>query len=109
MAKRRRRVARISGLDGEFRSLATKVEDWKRQRAELADAVRGLIGSAQALLKDLGDDARTAKPAATPGIARPSTGKTRGRRRFSKEARAKMAAAMKKRWAEAKKAGKSKL
>jgi hypothetical protein len=105
MAKRRRRrVGRMSGLDEEFRSLTSKVEAWKRQRAELADGVRGLIESAQALLKDLGDDAKTAAKV----VARPSGPRPR-RRRFSKAARAKMAAAMKRRWAEAKKAGKKKL
>jgi hypothetical protein len=103
MAKRRRQTA--SGLEGKFHSLVSKVEAWKQQRAELAAAVREFIVSAEALLKDLGDTGKAS--AAKP--ARVLQAGPRSRRRFSREARAKMAAAMKKRWAEAKKAGKSKL
>lgn len=102
MAKKRRRQT-VSGLDGQFHSLVSKVEAWKQQRSELADDLRALIRSAEALLKDMGEAGR----ASVPSPAR--TARPRTRRRFSKAARAKMAAAMKRRWAEAKKAGKKKL
>lgn len=103
MAKRRRQIA--SGLDGKFRSLTTKVEAWTRQREELAADIRGLITSAGQLLKDL-DGGKITPPAV---VKSPKPKQPRRRRKLSKQGRAKLVASMKKRWAEAKKAGKSKL
>jgi hypothetical protein len=72
--------------------VAARVDALKRERAVVAAEIQAVIGAAQRMLADLGDDA---------AIARHRMRKARraGSARLSAEGRARIIAALKKRWA----------
>ena len=86
--------------------LAAKYDSWLKQRDELASEVQDYVVAGQKMLADLGQTAdlrvrQTRKQAARI--------QQKVKRTFSPAARAKLRASAKKRWAAAKKAGKTRL
>ena len=93
-----------------------KAEGWLGQRQQIAKTLQGIRDTATSLLQQLGQDAvtvvRRARRGRPPGggkrrgPGRPAGTGTRKRRKMSAEARAKISAAQKKRWAKQKAAEK---
>lgn len=104
MAKRKRRRAPARGRADKVAEsfgtalggVAARVDSWLAQRAEIAADLRNLIGNAQGMLSSLGDAAilKIGRSTATSGTG----AKTRKKRKpVSKEARAKIAEAQRRR------------
>jgi hypothetical protein len=99
MAKRQKRGRPAGGaatLGQMLRGVASKIENWRSTRDEIAGELSGIVSAAQGMLSELGVSAaprrgrpgRTRKPAAV-----------RTRRKMSAKARKAISDAQKKRWA----------
>lgn len=89
-----------------------KAQGWLGQRKQIATTLEGIRDTATKLLSDLGHEAqRIVRRGRPPGSGERGPGRPKGsgrkRRKMSAEARAKISAAQKKRWA-VKKAGEKK-
>jgi len=80
--------------------VAARVDALKKQRQEVAEELRALISTAQGMLAELGDDAVVLRRRAEK-VVRPTAKK--GKRQLSPEGRARLVAALKKRWAKVRK------
>ena len=99
MAQRRRDRSLSSAatvVGGSLGRVAAKVDALKKQRQEVARELRELISTAQAMLADLGDDAVVAGRRARKAVRRVTR---KRKRQLSPEGRARLVAAVKKRWA----------
>jgi len=118
MAKRGRRGNAVlnrtaAQLGRVLGTVAARVEALAGERSVLRAELQSVIDGATAMMRELGDTARTAGRAgrraatrAAAATARPSAGRRRGgraKRVFSPEARARMAEAARKRWAKVRK------
>jgi hypothetical protein len=88
----------------------TKAEGWLGQRKQIAKHLEEIRDTAAHLLTELGHEAQAAMRGGRAGYAKRGPGRPAGaprkRRKMSAEARAKIAAAQKKRWAKVKAAEK---
>ena len=75
-----------------------KAEGWLGQRQQIAKTLTGIRDTASDLLRQLAGGGARMAAAVRRGAGRPK-GSGRKRRKMSKEARAKISAAQKKRWA----------
>ena len=103
MAKRRRGGnldSAATAVGGSLGRVAAKVDALKKQRQEVAQELRDLIGTAQAMLADLGDDAVVLRRRARRVVRRATK---KRKRQLSPEGRARLVAAVKKRWAKVRK------
>ena len=80
--------------------VAAKVDALKKQRQEVARELRELISTAQTMLADLGDDAVVLRRRARKAVRRVTK---KRKRQLSPEGRARLVAALKKRWAKVRK------
>src|SRR5262245_16587699 len=104
-------AATAHDLSTALETLKTKVDEANEERTKLVTELRSVITQAESLLGALGEGAAPAKRRGRPvgsgkrGPGRPKGSGKRGRpkrRKMSPEARAKIAAAQKKRWAKVK-------
>ena len=87
-----------------FGNVAAKLDGWMAQRREIANELNAVIARAKGMLSSLEFPPLRrgpVRPAAALGAAAP-TDRTRKRRKMSPEARAKISAAQKARWAKQK-------
>ena len=99
MAKRRRSRdldSTATAVGGSLGRVAARVDALKKRRQEVAEELRALIRTAQGMLAELGDDAVGLRRR-TQRVVRRTT--KRGKRQLSPEGRARLVAALKKRWA----------
>jgi ElaB/YqjD/DUF883 family membrane-anchored ribosome-binding protein len=81
--------------------VAAKVDALKKQRQEVTRELRELISTAQTMLADLGDDAAVLRRRARKAVRRVTK---KRKRQLSPEGRARLVAAVKKRWAKTRQA-----
>ena len=81
-------------------SAAAKIDALKKERQEVAQELRELINTAQTMLADLGDDAAVLRRRARKAVPRVTR---KRKRQLSPEGRARLVAALKKRWAKVRK------
>ena len=101
----------VSDLTAMMGNARTKAEGWIGQRKDIVKHLTELRDTATQLLKDLGHEARVAAVAGTAVVmgrrrGRPPASIKRKRPALSAEARAKISAAQKRRWAKVKAAEK---
>jgi hypothetical protein len=97
----KRGSSRTGGLEGAavnvgtaLGKVAAKVDALKKERTLIAAEIRGVIRSAERMLADLGDDAAIARHRARKAVRRIGA-----KRNVSPEGRARILAALKRRWA----------
>jgi len=93
MARTRRSDGHPAALSTALADLSTRIDTWRRERDLLAKELREIRAAADRLLGDLGAPAANRmRNGRAPKAANPT-------RRFSPEARARMADAARRRWA----------
>lgn len=83
--------------------IANRVDSWLAQRDDIAQDLNDVIGRAQTMLSSLG----TGSAGVRKQVAGAAKAVKKGRRKMSKEAREKIAAAQRARWAKKAKAAKA--
>jgi hypothetical protein len=105
MAKRGRPRNVAAGIGRNLAKLANKMDRWRRQRDEIERDLRHVVESGQSMLSELGTKTGRALTTASARIE-PNRGGRRKGFKMSAEAKAKISAAAKKRWALRKKQAK---
>lgn len=98
MAKRGRPRSTAAGIGRTLAKLTNKMDQWRRQRDEIERDLRHVVESGQNMLAELGTRTGKAITAASANI-KPNRGGRRKGFKMSAEAKAKISAAAKKRWA----------
>lgn len=87
--------------------IAARVDGWMAQRDEIAQELTTVINRAQSMLSSLGKGTAQIQRQAETAVKTVKKAAKKARRTMSAEARAKIAAAQKARWAKVKKAAKT--
>jgi hypothetical protein len=98
MAKRGRPRGVAAGIGKNLAKLVNKMERWRRQRDDIERDLRHVVESGQTMLAELGSRTGRTLTTASERI-KPNRGGRRKGFKMSAEAKAKISAAAKKRWA----------